>query len=519
MDAQDSADGAREEARMKAEAEASLQAEEAVRLAAAQDSLNRAEEESRVIAENTERERVEKERAMKEEEEARHTAEETARLEAVGIVAAQDSLNRAEEEARVIAENTEKERVEQERVMKEEEEARRTAEETVRLEAEAAVVAAQATARKQEETEATEAAAQGVEDQLNFNDILFDFDKATLRNESKTELDAVQTYLAQYSKAQIIIGGHADAIGTENYNMLLSERRAQKAAAHLIDRGINESQLVLYAFGKSKPITPNTNSDGTDNPVGRQKNRRVEFSDTQSSQDLAGGRMIAFSRRVANQTKQITRSAIRSGTFYTVQVAAYKYPKNYVHTSLNGLGEVKPLDVDGITRFTIGRFDKLKEARQFKKLVVEMGTADAFITAEVDGERRYLNEIYLNGGMADSRSIQSASPAARIAYKRVMDTYGAKRAEGLEFNVQVQAYAHTENYSAGTLKTHEGAKPKRAEETFIPFTIGNFETLREAEEFKKSMANSGANDAFITAKHNGQKVLIRDLIDNNFYTL
>ena len=479
MDTQDSADGAREEARIKAEVEANLQAEQ-TRLTAVQDSLSRAEEEDRVIVENTERERVQKERVIKEEE---------ARL-----VAVQDSLSRAEEEAR------------------------RTADETAKLEV-AAIVTTQAAARKQEEIVTTEAPDQGEKDRLNFNNILFDFDKATLRNESKIELDAVRTYLTQYSMAKIIIGGHADAIGTENYNMLLSERRAQKAAAYLIDRGINESQLVLYAFGKSKPIEPNTNSDGTDNPVARQKNRRVELSDTQASQDLAGGKMIAFSKRVANQTKQISRFATRSGTFYTVQVAAYKYPKNYVHTRLDELGKAKTLDVDGITRFTIGRFDKLKEARQFKKLVVEMGTSDAFITAEVDGERRYLNKIYTNGGMASRNSIQSISPAAKVAYKRVMDKYGTERAEGLKFNVQISAYTHTENYSAETLKTHEGVKPQRVKETFIPFTIGSFETLLEAEKFKKSVADSGVNNSFITAKHNGQKVLIRDLIDNNFYTL
>jgi len=505
MDAQDSTDGAEEEARMKAEKEARLEVEETARLKAveearlmdAQDSADGAEEEAR----------------MKAEKEARLQAEEQARQAAI-----KDSLTRAEAEARLKAENAETERVEKELRLKAEEEARRKTEETARLEAEA-VVAALAASRLKEETAAKAPAAQGGKEQLNFSNILFDFDKATLRTKSKKELDEVQLYLTQNSTAQMVIAGHADAIGTEKYNMKLSERRAQKAAAYLIDQGVSESQLVLYAFGKSKPISANTNSDGSDNPIGRQKNRRVEFAGAEASKNFAGGKTIAFSRRVANQSKQITGSSARRGTFYNVQVAAYKYPQNYKHESLDGLGEVIALDVDGITRFTLGRYDNLKEARQFKKLIVKMGTTDAFITAEVDGERKYLNEMNNNGGLATGNSPQSISPAARVAYKRVMARFGDERAEGLEFTVQIAAYEHAENYSTGNLKTPGDINPKLLEDAITRFTIGSFETLREAEQFKKSVLNKGTNLAFVTAKYNGERVLVKDLIANNFYTL
>ena len=61
------------------------------------------------------------------------------------------------------------------------------------------------------------------------------------------------------------------------YNNVLSQRRAESAVNYLIKKGIAPDRIVAKGYGESKPIARNTNPDGTDNPVGRQKNRRTEF--------------------------------------------------------------------------------------------------------------------------------------------------------------------------------------------------------------------------------------------------
>ena len=75
----------------------------------------------------------------------------------------------------------------------------------------------------------------------------------------------------------LTIDGHADWIGTTEYNLALSEKRAKTAYSFLIDKGISNSRLSYQFFGEAIPIAPNQNEDGSDNPDGRQMNRRCEF--------------------------------------------------------------------------------------------------------------------------------------------------------------------------------------------------------------------------------------------------
>jgi outer membrane protein OmpA-like peptidoglycan-associated protein len=73
-----------------------------------------------------------------------------------------------------------------------------------------------------------------------------------------------------------MVEGHTDAIATDSYNQRLSERRADAVRTALVAHGGSDHDLAMRGFGKSKPIAPNQNPDGTDNVDGRQKNRRVE---------------------------------------------------------------------------------------------------------------------------------------------------------------------------------------------------------------------------------------------------
>lgn len=75
---------------------------------------------------------------------------------------------------------------------------------------------------------------------------------------------------------RIILEGHADDIGTTGYNLTLSRRRAETVARELIARGIRRDRVTVAAFGETRPVAPNRHADGSDNPDGRARNRRVE---------------------------------------------------------------------------------------------------------------------------------------------------------------------------------------------------------------------------------------------------
>lgn len=101
--------------------------------------------------------------------------------------------------------------------------------------------------------------------------IFYDFDKATLRPESKTELDRITALLKTNVTLKIQISAFTDNIGTDEYNMDLSGRRAQSVVDYLTTNGINTSRLIYKGYGKTNPIATNETDQG------RQYNRRTEF--------------------------------------------------------------------------------------------------------------------------------------------------------------------------------------------------------------------------------------------------
>ena len=112
-------------------------------------------------------------------------------------------------------------------------------------------------------------------------DLLFDFDKSEIKPAAEPELQKVVTVLKAYPTAQVLIEGHTDGKGSDRYNQALSERRASTVAQWLSAHGnIRGTNIRARGWGKSRPIAPNTHPDGSDNPDGRAKNRRVEITVT-----------------------------------------------------------------------------------------------------------------------------------------------------------------------------------------------------------------------------------------------
>ena len=107
-------------------------------------------------------------------------------------------------------------------------------------------------------------------------DFLFDFDKYVLKTEAIPSLQKVGEVVKAYPKAPVLIEGHTDGKGTHPYNMKLSENRALSVKNWLVQNaGVDPARITTQGWGETKPVAPNTNPNGSDNPQGRQKNRRV----------------------------------------------------------------------------------------------------------------------------------------------------------------------------------------------------------------------------------------------------
>lgn len=109
--------------------------------------------------------------------------------------------------------------------------------------------------------------------QITFdNAILFDFGKSTLQSQARTDLVDLAASLKKYDNTDVVIYGHTDSVGSDDFNMGLSEERARAAAQYLMSQGISRSRITTIGKGETAPVASN------DTDSGRALNRRVEIA-------------------------------------------------------------------------------------------------------------------------------------------------------------------------------------------------------------------------------------------------
>jgi peptidoglycan-associated lipoprotein len=116
-----------------------------------------------------------------------------------------------------------------------------------------------------------------IEPIIALHNIYWDFDKAVVRPDAQRTLDTIINVLKGHSGWVVEVASHTDALGTNQYNDQLSDRRTKSAIDWMAKYGVTTSQLVPAHFGEGQPADANTKENGRDNPEGRQRNRRTEF--------------------------------------------------------------------------------------------------------------------------------------------------------------------------------------------------------------------------------------------------
>lgn len=107
--------------------------------------------------------------------------------------------------------------------------------------------------------------------------LYFEYDEAGLHQRAQKQLQIIADMLKSDSKRTLRIAGHTDARGAEDYNLRLSQQRAESVKKQLIALGVTPAQVDTTGLGTAQPLSPNQKSDGTDDPEGRSKNRRAEI--------------------------------------------------------------------------------------------------------------------------------------------------------------------------------------------------------------------------------------------------
>ena len=119
-----------------------------------------------------------------------------------------------------------------------------------------------------------------IDKSIVLENIYYDFNKWDIRADAAVELDKLTDILNDNPGISIELSSHTDSVANDAYNQRLSQRRAESAVRYIVASGIESNRITAKGYGESMPIARNTNPDGTDNPEGRQQNRRTEFKVT-----------------------------------------------------------------------------------------------------------------------------------------------------------------------------------------------------------------------------------------------
>lgn len=111
-----------------------------------------------------------------------------------------------------------------------------------------------------------------INNEAPLNMVHFDYDKYFIRDDAKPVLEANAQWLNKFKTVEILIEGHCDERGTEEYNMALGEKRAKSTLDYLASLGISSNRIKTISYGKSQPIDPGHNE------ISWQKNRRAKFT-------------------------------------------------------------------------------------------------------------------------------------------------------------------------------------------------------------------------------------------------
>ena len=132
-------------------------------------------------------------------------------------------------------------------------------------------LAAEQKAQEAETKVAPQAEAAAAKEEMTFKDVLFDFDKFSLKPESRDTLKELAAWLTKNKGKSVLIEGNCDERGTTEYNLALGERRAKEAMKYLVELGVDAKRIKTISYGKERPLDPGHTEEAW------AKNRRDHF--------------------------------------------------------------------------------------------------------------------------------------------------------------------------------------------------------------------------------------------------
>jgi len=305
--------------------------------------------------------------------------------------------------------------------------------------------------------------------------VFFDYGKHDLRRESLIELERLANIMLKNPFLYVEIIGHTDAKGSTEFNKKLSERRSLASIDYLVSLGIERNRFVSKGLGKSHFIAINENPDGSDNPEGRQLNRRVEIKLLNA--DIAN--IVVEEIKVPEQLRYAPDGRRKSNEIYTILVS--KTDKKLSADKTTGLTETK---VGDEFFYTSGEYKQKSEALKDLNQHIDKGFVDASITSmsQLGWEK---NETQTSYNARQSEQLPST---------------------GGKYTIQLKA--SVKPLDLAFFKSMKGVKEHYSSDGFYRYIYGQFPTIEIAREECKKIIEQGFPDAFVTSMNKFQENIV-----------
>jgi outer membrane protein OmpA-like peptidoglycan-associated protein len=247
------------------------------------------------------------------------------------------------------------------------------------------------------ETTVTEYTSQGE----YLKDLYFLYDKVILIDNSEPDYEATLKYLKDNPTAKVMIEGHTDSHGSSEYNQWLSSARSNKIRNRLYDNGVAWGRMKTRGYGEAKPIAPNKNADGSDNPEGRLLNRRVSFVLDEKSlaqKDAVENEVLATEKPTStfkNDNYEVATIDYSQEVVCMVQLGAFKDKLDNKKFTDAPLDVAFYKDEDGLYKYLSGTFINKEIAKEHRLAMIDAGYEGAFMVYFKEGKRLNQEEIAL----------------------------------------------------------------------------------------------------------------------------
>jgi hypothetical protein len=343
---------------------------------------------------------------------------------------------------------------------------------------------------------------------VNYNVEFGTFENAADFNADKLQgVDSIQRRTDNRGYTTFFVKGFKSLLDAEIYKYRIIEK----------DTSLKNITVTVDDCGTRKMVQQYYASDYT-------RNDYIVPADTKLIRAKKEFAALNIGEQGAGAVKDNGTSEI-AGLTFKIEIAAVNNEAEFKLGYLEKYGKIESKKYpDGTIRYSFGPFKSLAEADAFKKNLIEKEpeASKSIITVFFFGQRKTLEE-YNNpcdpSAPTDFSAFVGKDLNDKTVYNNLISQAGGLCAEGLIFRVQIGAYRHPQNFKHTNLNSLEPppALVLPYPDGITRFTMRDFTTIKDAEAFRQEAIRLGTKDAWITAIYQGKRILLQELIANNFF--